>query len=222
MVHIRCSGPTALFANPHFRADPLSYPVPTPSALKGLVKSIYWKPEFEWEIRRFVVLNPIQFDTSVSTSIKMPGKDGRTQTTCTVLVDVAYMVSAEAVVNPLRSRDTADRYEHEFVRRLNAGQNFHTPTFGRKEYLAFVEHVSVQEALRVQGTPDSRKLGRMLLDLVPLSPGADTYRSVFYGPEMKEGVVYVPESAYARDRNERFAFRNIAHPHRSGEQEESL
>ena len=38
------TGDYACFARPEMKVERVSYDVPTPSALEGLIKSIYWKP----------------------------------------------------------------------------------------------------------------------------------------------------------------------------------
>lgn len=49
-----------------------SYPVPTYEALKGIAKSIYWKPTFVYKIKKVRVMNPISFE---SMSMRMPCYD---------------------------------------------------------------------------------------------------------------------------------------------------
>ena len=42
----------------------MTYPVPTPSAARGILASIYSKPaEFYWQVRRIEVLKPIRYAT---------------------------------------------------------------------------------------------------------------------------------------------------------------
>ena len=51
-------GRYALFTDPYSKigGDKTSYPVPTYEALKGIAKSIYWKPTFIWIIKRVRIL----------------------------------------------------------------------------------------------------------------------------------------------------------------------
>ena len=60
-INIMVSGKYACFTRPETRADRLSYEVPTPCALEGMLKSIYWKPAIEYVIDKIIVYNPIKF-----------------------------------------------------------------------------------------------------------------------------------------------------------------
>ncbi|MBQ9877159.1 MAG: type I-C CRISPR-associated protein Cas5, partial [Campylobacter sp.] len=55
------SGDFACFTRPELKVERVSYDVPTPSALEGLLKSIYWKPAIRYDIDEIVVFNPINF-----------------------------------------------------------------------------------------------------------------------------------------------------------------
>ena len=54
-------GPTACFTRPEMKTERVSYDVPTPSAARGMIESIYYHPGLKWTIDRIWVLNPIQF-----------------------------------------------------------------------------------------------------------------------------------------------------------------
>ena len=58
------TGDYACFSRPEMKVERVSYDVPTPSALEGLVKSIYWKPAVHYQINKIVVFNPIEFKTN--------------------------------------------------------------------------------------------------------------------------------------------------------------
>lgn len=53
----------ANFKVPAFKATGATYQVPTPSAMEGLLKGIFWKPEMRYEIEEIVVFNPIEYTT---------------------------------------------------------------------------------------------------------------------------------------------------------------
>ena len=57
---VMCGGPLACFTRPEFKVERISYEVPTPSALAGFLKCIYWKPAFQYVIDKIVVFNPIR------------------------------------------------------------------------------------------------------------------------------------------------------------------
>ena len=55
------SGDRACFTRPEMKAERVSYDVPTPGALEGLLKSVYWKPAMRYVIDQIVVFNPVEF-----------------------------------------------------------------------------------------------------------------------------------------------------------------
>ena len=58
---VMISGDYACFTRPEFKVERVSYDVPTPGALEGLLKSIYWKPAIRYVIDQIVVFSPIKF-----------------------------------------------------------------------------------------------------------------------------------------------------------------
>ena len=58
---ILVEGDYACFTRSEFKVERVSYDVPTPGALEGLLKSIYWKPAIRYVIDEIVVFNPIDF-----------------------------------------------------------------------------------------------------------------------------------------------------------------
>ena len=54
-------GDYACFSRPEMKVERVSYDVLTPSAARGIVEAIYWKPEIRWRITRIHVLKPIRF-----------------------------------------------------------------------------------------------------------------------------------------------------------------
>jgi CRISPR-associated protein Cas5d len=63
-IKLHCWGEWACFTRPEMKVERVSYDVMTPSAARGIIEAIYWKPEIRWHIDRITVLNPIKF-TSV-------------------------------------------------------------------------------------------------------------------------------------------------------------
>ena len=56
------SGEYACFTRPEMKVERVSYDVPTPGALEGMLKSIYWKPAIRYVIDKIIVFNQINFD----------------------------------------------------------------------------------------------------------------------------------------------------------------
>ena len=61
MIQLEVWGDYALFARGELKVERVSYDVPTPSAARGIVESIYFHPGLKWNIRRIYVMNPIRF-----------------------------------------------------------------------------------------------------------------------------------------------------------------
>ena len=62
-VVLRVRGNYACFTRPEMKAERVSYDVITPSAARGILEAIFWKPAIAWRIDRLHVLNPIRFDS---------------------------------------------------------------------------------------------------------------------------------------------------------------
>ncbi|AEB11036.1 type I-C CRISPR-associated protein Cas5c [Marinithermus hydrothermalis] len=142
-VSIRVWGEYALFSRPEFKVERVSYPVITPSAARGVLEAIFWKPEIRYQIRRIGVLKPGRQVAILRNEIA--SRQGRTpiivehdrqQRTSLVLKDVAYLIEAEI---HLRSHATEPvfKYTDQFRRRVERGQYHHTPYLGTREFTAF-------------------------------------------------------------------------------------
>src|SRR5580700_6260363 len=51
-------GDFACFTRPELKVERYSYPLPTPSAARGIFEAIYFKPEFSWQVTRVATLKP--------------------------------------------------------------------------------------------------------------------------------------------------------------------
>src|SRR5579871_6836792 len=58
-VSVKVWGELACFTRPELKVERVSYPVMTPSAARGVLDAILWKPQMTWHVRRIVVLQPI-------------------------------------------------------------------------------------------------------------------------------------------------------------------
>lgn len=61
-LEVKVWGDFGCFTRPEFGTERLSYNLPTPSAARGILECILWKPEFSWHIRQIAVLPPVQRD----------------------------------------------------------------------------------------------------------------------------------------------------------------
>ncbi len=60
-VSVKVWGTLACFTRPEFKVERVSYPVMTPSAARGILEAILFKPEFSYAITRIEVLRPLRF-----------------------------------------------------------------------------------------------------------------------------------------------------------------
>jgi len=203
VIRIRVWGDRALFSQPHFRTDPISYPCPTPSAIKGLLKSIFGKPEFEWEILTITILKPVvwhtQKDRGVLDSKNGAGLPGTGLFSTTLLCNVEYIVEARVVVNPLRTTESSHDYTQQALRRMRAGQQFRQPYFGHREFFAFYELLE-DDAPIPTPAPINLDVGPMLFDLRPINHERDLWMPIFFPATIQDGVLVVPLELYDRER----------------------
>lgn len=201
-------GPWACFTRPEMKAERVSYDVITPSATRGILEAIYWKPEIRWVIDRLHVLKPIRFTTirrnevgskaaagSVKSAMKTGNgalglfiEDDRQQRAATLLVDVAYVI--EAHFDVLGGEDGQEKHYAMFCRRARQGQCFHRPYLGCREFPA--DFALIEEGGPLP-EPDpqllgEKDLGYMLHDI----DFANGREARFFRPQMRDGVVDVP------------------------------
>ena len=58
-VVVKVWGELACFTRPELKVERLSYPLMTPSAARGVLEAIAWKPQMVWHIQRITVLAPM-------------------------------------------------------------------------------------------------------------------------------------------------------------------
>ena len=208
-VALHVWGDMACFTRPEMKAERVSYDVITPSAARGVLEAVCWKPQMRWVVTRIRVLKPIRFTNvrrnEVASKIPTKGKYGvaaamkagtgklglyvdedRQQRAATLLRDVAYVIEADVEV--LDPAERPEKYAAMFRRRALKGQCFTRPFLGCKEFAADFELFSGKPP----GPPDElrgeRDLGWMLHDI----DFADGMTPHFFRPVMTDGVIDVP------------------------------
>lgn len=161
IIKLKVTGDFACFTRPDLKVERMSYPCMTPSAARGILEAILWKKEFQWFIKRIIILKPIKFasikrneitkkQNQISgpidiTKINNQGKpENRVQRNSIVLKDVAYIIEASVYVNEDIIRKTKDsehpitvkKYREMFERRVKKGQCWHQPCLGTREFAA--------------------------------------------------------------------------------------
>src|ERR1700677_2302927 len=124
MVSVKVWGDYACFSRPEFKVERVSYPIITPSAARGVLEAIYWKPAFRFQIRRIHVLQQGSQMTILRNEIsERQGKkplqveEKRQQRTSLILKNVAYIIEAEIVLRPF-ARDAIGSYLDQFNRKV--------------------------------------------------------------------------------------------------------
>ena len=210
-IKLHVWGDYACFTRPEMKVERVSYDVITPSAARGIVEAIHWKPALRWVITRLHVLHPIRFDTLRRNEVggKIPATKARTamnrgtteglfniveedrqQRAATVLRDVAYVIEARfELTDRADTDDTAAKHLSMFNRRAARGQCFHRPCLGVREFPADFEPVEGQmPSSRLSPGEGDRDLGWMLYDI----DYADNRTPRFFRAEMRDGIVEVP------------------------------
>ena len=210
-------GEYACFTRPEFKAERVSYDVITPSAARGILEAVHWKPAIRWVIDRIHVLRPIRFETVCRNEVghkmavsKVSGamrrrttaglaliiEDDRLQRATTLLRDVGYVIEAHfvltAAAEPL---DTHAKHLAMFNRRASRGQCFHRPYLGTREWAA--DFAPVGEGMPMSTLPAEqrdRDLGWMLHDI----DFANGHTPRFFRAALRDGVVEVPGPHDAR------------------------
>ncbi len=204
-LRLRARGPLACFTRPELKVERVSYPVMTPSAARGLLEAVLWKPAIAWHIERIRVLKEIKFTAfrrnEVNTKASIPklatiktggtaplyfADDDRAQRNTVALCDVDYVIEAHfTITDNAGSDDNMNKFVEMFNRRVAKGQHFHQPYFGCREFVAEVL-VADEAQPAITESPD---LGVMLWDI---RFSMDGNGPVFFPARLNKGILEVP------------------------------
>lgn len=203
-LEVRIWGDFACFTRPEARGERVSYPVMTPTAARGVLEAIFWKPEFGWRVREIWVLRPIKFFSILRNEVTKKAavneirnwnrgeaffaEEDRAQRHTLALRDVAYMIRADVELKE-GVRENPAKYRDQFRRRIERGACAFTPYLGCREFSAFFGRRVPDE----QPIDRTAELGRMLLDIEysKTKPGHGVPR--FFEARLKDGVMHIPE-----------------------------
>lgn len=211
-VRLHVWGERACFTRPEMKVERVSYDVMTPSAARGILEAIHWKPAIRWVVDAIHVLKPIRFQSfrrnevgakasaaSAGTAMRagtteglgLVMEDNRQQRATMFLNDVAYVIAAHfELTGKAGPEDTEAKHLAMFNRRAAAGQCFHHPCLGTRECVADFELVAPGAALPKSLLPDdqrNRDLGWMLHDI----DFANGQTSRFFPARLRDGVLDV-------------------------------
>jgi len=174
-VRFKVWGDFACFTRPEMKVERVSYDVITPSAARGILEAIYWKPQMRWHIDKIHVLKPIHWTSvrrnevgrkaSAPSSAVMNGAEtrplgieiesSRQQRATLLLRDVCYGIEAHIEIlqctfeqggRELSENECAGKHLGQIERRAKRGQHFHQPYFGTREFPVAYEWVEQSQA----------------------------------------------------------------------------
>lgn len=211
-IRLLVRGERACFTRPEMKVERVSYDVITPSAARGILEAIHWKPAIRWVVDRIQVLKPIRFESirrnevggklsaaSVGKAMKAGRTDGlvnlveedRQQRATTLLREVAYVIEAHfELTDRAGADDTVGKHLDIFNRRARKGQCFHAPCLGVREFPASFRLLEegCAEPVVDASLRGERDLGWMLHDI----DFADGMTPHFFRALMRDGLIEVP------------------------------
>lgn len=210
-IKLHVWGDHACFTRAELKVERVSYDVMTPSAARGILEAIHWKPAILWVVDAIHVLNPIRFTSirrnevgakipagSVKSAMNRGDTNGlglavdenRQQRAATVLVKPAYVIEAHfELTDKAGEGDTAAKHIAMFNRRAGAGQCFHRPYLGTREFAAHFQLVEGDlPRCELPNDQRNRDLGWMLHDI----DHANDHTPYFFRAALVDGVMAVP------------------------------
>lgn len=204
-IKVLISGDRACFTRPEMKTERVSYDVITPSAARGILEAVYWKPAIAWKIDSIQVVNEIRFDTfrrnelasklsyqnakaayTKNVPVYVDVMADRQQRATMYLKDVAYIVTAHFEMTARAGEsDTPEKHYNIALRRLRKGQCFNQPYLGCREFPATVSLVEDGSVESYYQDIDRCDLGFMLYDI----DFKNSMEPMFYRAVMKNGVI---------------------------------
>lgn len=160
-ICLKVWGDYGCFTRPELKVERFSYDTITPSAARGILEAIHWKPAIRWVVDAIHVLEPIRFQSirrnevghkapagKIRSAMKRGDLEGlqllvdedRQQRAATVLVKPAYVIAAHfELTGKAGPDDNEGKHLDTFNRRAARGQCFHQPCLGTREFAAHFE-----------------------------------------------------------------------------------
>lgn len=207
-IALKVWGEYACFTRPEMKAERVSYDVMTPSAARGILEAILWKPAIRWIVTAIDVLEPVRWisvrrnevgsvipASNVKTAMKTGSSDKlhlfveeqRQQRAGLFLRDVAYVIHARFEMTDRAGQgDHPTKFREMFQRRAAKGQCFNQPYLGCREFSASFGLAQGDEQSLPGYTQD---LGFMLHDL---AFGDKETHPRFFRAQINDGRMLVP------------------------------
>jgi CRISPR-associated protein Cas5d len=200
---LRVWGDMACFTRPEMKVERVSYPVMTPSAARGVLEAVFWKPQFSWKVEEIWVLKPISYFSILRNEVNSRqsertaagwvrsggGYDAsadRAQRHTLALREVDYVIRASIDLRADVTDDVA-KYRDQFRRRVEGGRCFSMPYLGCREFSA-----GFGPATGAAPQPIDEDLGPMLLDIAYAADSSGHGRPRFFDARLERGVLRVP------------------------------
>ena len=203
-IEFKVWGRFALFTDPLTKigGEKCSYQIPTYEALKGVAKSIYWKPTIVWVIDEVRVMKRIRTQTKGTKPQEYGG--GNTLAIYTFLSDVEYQVKAHFEWNMHRPELAEDRNEakHHIVAKRMLERGGRQDIFlGTRDCQSYVEPCKFGTGEGAYDTDGELAYGLMFHGFdYPDETGDNNLHTRFWQPTMVNGVIQFirPEDCKAR------------------------
>lgn len=197
-ISFSLKGRYALFTDPITKlgGEKCSYHVPTYEAIKGVLKSIYWKPTLIWHVDKVRVMKSIRTQTK---GVKpLIWKGGNSLAIYTFLHDVEYQVQAHFEWNMHRPELEDDRNDGKHysmaLRALDRGGR-QDVFLGTRDCQGYVEPCNFGEGVGVYDAIDELGFGLMFHGFdYPDETGVDELQARFWRAVMRGGVIDFRES----------------------------
>lgn len=219
-IRLHVWGRNALFTRPEMKVERVSYDVMTPSAARGILEAIHWKPAIRWVIDRIHVLEPIRFQSirrnevghkapagTIKRAMKRGDLEGvqllvdedRQQRASTVLVAPAYVIEAHFRMTSKAGPDDSDgKHLDIFNRRAARGQCFAQPCLATREFAAHFALVPPDSPMPARDQKaQTADLGfgaprDLGFMLWDIDHAAPGRPSMFFRASLRDGVMEVP------------------------------
>ena len=221
-LSLRAKGPLAIFTRPELKTERVSYEVPTPSSVRGILEAICWKPAIQWHVKRIYVFNEICFTAmkrnELNTKSIMPSKQmmdcgmrefthgiyginvesDRAQRNTVALRNVDYQFEAFfTLTERAGAEDNIYKFVDMFTRRVKNGQHFHQPYFGCRECIA--EILPPIEKPKERSISISKEFGIMLWDIEFGGGEKQQNTPLFFSAKLENGKMEIPLHPIGRE-----------------------
>lgn len=193
-IQFKVWGRYALFTDPLTKlgGERCSYHIPTYEAMKGVTKSIYWKPTLIWIIDKVRIIKPIRSQTKATKPLIFDAA-GNDLAIYTYLVNVEYQVLAHFEWNDNRQemiKDRIDGKHFQIAQRMLERGGRQDIFLGTRDCQGYVEPCEFGEGNGYYDDQIELSYGLMFHGFdYPDETGKDELVTRFWWPVMKNGVI---------------------------------